>query len=85
MGRTKKTEEHERRVPGFKPQELRRIREAQQLLLWRMAARTGLSLNTLTNYEHGHTEPNLANVLVLARALGVHPVRLHDAFCFNWC
>ena len=50
--------------------QIRRQREAMQMTVAQLAARVGVSRNTMTNYEAGKTEPNASDLVRLSDALG---------------
>ena len=50
---------------------LRKARETTGLDQAAFAERTGLSRNTVSNYENGHTTPRRSNVMMWAMATGV--------------
>jgi Zn-dependent peptidase ImmA (M78 family)/transcriptional regulator with XRE-family HTH domain len=49
---------------------IRKQREAMQMTVAQLAARIGVSRNTITNYEAGKTEPSTSELLRLAEAFG---------------
>lgn len=57
----------------FNPSRLRLARQRLGLTSTKLAAMSGVSLRSLTNYENGKLTPNEENLLKLARALSVAP------------
>lgn len=55
---------------------LRDLRTGSGLSQEELAFRAGMSVPYLSDLERGRSNPSLAMVVDLARALGVHPVRL---------
>lgn len=49
---------------------IRKQREATRMTVAQLAARVGVSRNTITNYEGGKTEPSASDLVRLAGALG---------------
>lgn len=50
---------------------LRRLRKEHLLTIKELAARSGLTPTTITNFEHGYRSPNTITISKLATALGV--------------
>src|SRR5262245_45560946 len=50
---------------------LQRLRQAAGLTQEQLAAKAGLSVHNIRNWEHDHREPGLGAVYKLSRALGV--------------
>jgi transcriptional regulator with XRE-family HTH domain len=50
---------------------LRTLREQRLLSQSELAARCGVSIDSLQNWEQGRTQPRLAGLLQLAQGLGV--------------
>jgi transcriptional regulator with XRE-family HTH domain len=50
---------------------LRTLREERLLSQSELAARCGLSIDSLQNWEQGRTQPRLAGLIQLAQGLGV--------------
>jgi transcriptional regulator with XRE-family HTH domain len=50
---------------------LRSLREALGLSQSQLAARCGLSVDSLQNWEQGRTEPRLSALIQMAKGLGV--------------
>lgn len=55
---------------------LRDLRTGSGLSQEELAFRAGMSVPYLSDLERGRSNPSLAMVVDLARALGVHPVKL---------
>jgi HTH-type transcriptional regulator, competence development regulator len=55
---------------------LRRLREAEPLTVRELAARSGVSYNTVTMLENRHRTANPSTIRKLAAALGVKPQEL---------
>lgn len=49
------------------------MRYAQHLSVRALAAKTGLSSSSISEWENGHLEPTLANVRAWAAGLGLEP------------
>jgi Zn-dependent peptidase ImmA (M78 family)/transcriptional regulator with XRE-family HTH domain len=49
---------------------IRKQREAMRMAVGQLAARVGVSRNTITNYEAGKTEPGASDLVKLVNALG---------------
>lgn len=54
-------------------QRLRELRTHQGCSLRQLAKKTGLSHGFLCDLEHGRSNPSLANLRLLAEAMGVEP------------
>lgn len=68
------------KTPNAPPMEpdfhLREWRKRRGLTLQQVADLTGVELAAISRYERGEREPNVSKILVLARALNIHPADL---------
>jgi transcriptional regulator with XRE-family HTH domain len=55
---------------------LRSLRNARHLDLTELAEQSGLSTATLSRYETGHSQPNVAKLVILLQTLGTDEVEL---------
>lgn len=63
-------------IPAFSPEKLRALRTAKGWTLARLAAETNFVYKTVESWDRGDRAPAPANLVLLARALHIHPAEL---------